>query len=83
MAAGSTIGTLFKVTTWGESHGKAIGVVADGCPAGLAYVRQIYRLSWTGENRARADLPPSGPRATRWRSYPAYLKERPRERPFP
>lgn len=36
MAAGSTIGTLFKVTTWGESHGKAIGVVADGCPAGLA-----------------------------------------------
>ena len=35
MAAGSTIGTLFKVTTWGESHGKAIGVVADGCPAGL------------------------------------------------
>ena len=47
------------------------------------YVRQIYRLSWTGENRARADLPPSGLRATRWRSYPAYLKERPRERPFP
>ena len=36
MAAGSTIGTLFKVTTWGESHGKAIGVVADSCPAGLA-----------------------------------------------
>lgn len=36
MAAGSTIGTLFKVTTWGESHGKAIGVVVDGCPAGLS-----------------------------------------------
>ena len=35
MAAGSTIGTLFKMTTWGESHGKAIGVVVDGCPAGL------------------------------------------------
>ena len=35
MAAGSTIGTIFKVTTWGESHGKAIGVVVDGCPAGL------------------------------------------------
>ena len=33
--AGSTIGTLFKITTWGESHGKAIGVVIDGCPAGL------------------------------------------------
>lgn len=35
MAAGSTFGTLFKITTWGESHGKAIGVVVDGCPAGL------------------------------------------------
>lgn len=31
----STFGTLFKITTWGESHGKAIGVVVDGCPAGL------------------------------------------------
>lgn len=33
--AGSTIGTIFKITTWGESHGKALGVVIDGCPAGL------------------------------------------------
>ncbi len=34
--AGSTYGTLFKITTWGESHGKALGVVIDGCPAGLS-----------------------------------------------
>lgn len=33
--AGSTFGTLLSVTTWGESHGKGIGVVIDGCPAGL------------------------------------------------
>ena len=33
--AGSTFGNIFKVTTWGESHGKALGVVIDGCPAGL------------------------------------------------
>ncbi len=31
--AGSTIGEIFKVTNWGESHGKAIGVVIDGCPS--------------------------------------------------
>ena len=31
----NTFGTLFKITTWGESHGRAIGVVLDGCPAGL------------------------------------------------
>ncbi len=33
--AGSTFGNIFKITTWGESHGKGIGVVVDGCPAGL------------------------------------------------
>ena len=33
--AGSTYGNLFKITTWGESHGAAVGVVIDGCPAGL------------------------------------------------
>jgi len=33
--AGSTLGNLFKITTWGESHGKGVGVVVDGCPAGL------------------------------------------------
>lgn len=33
--AGSSYGKLFQITTWGESHGKALGVVVDGCPAGL------------------------------------------------
>ena len=34
--SGSTYGNIFKITTWGESHGAAIGVVVDGCPAGLS-----------------------------------------------
>lgn len=33
--AGNTFGTLFKLTTFGESHGVAIGGVLDGCPSGL------------------------------------------------
>ena len=36
--AGSTYGTIFRITTWGESHGKALGVVVDGCPSGLPLV---------------------------------------------
>jgi chorismate synthase len=32
---GNSFGQLFRITTWGESHGEAIGVVVDGCPAGL------------------------------------------------
>lgn len=34
--AGNTFGTAFKLTTFGESHGEALGGVIDGCPAGLA-----------------------------------------------
>lgn len=43
--AGSTYGSLFRVTTWGESHGAALGAVIDGCPAGLSLCEQdIQRL---------------------------------------
>lgn len=34
--AGNTFGQAFKITTFGESHGKGLGVIIDGCPAGLA-----------------------------------------------
>jgi len=33
--AGNSFGTLFRITTWGESHGKALGVVIDGCPPSI------------------------------------------------
>ena len=33
--AGNSFGRLFRITTFGESHGKAIGAIIDGCPAGL------------------------------------------------
>jgi len=34
--AGNTYGTLFRITTFGESHGEALGGIIDGCPAGIA-----------------------------------------------
>ena len=34
--AGSSLGTLFTTTTFGESHGPAIGAIVDGCPPGMA-----------------------------------------------
>lgn len=42
--SGSTYGTIFKITTWGESHGKGIGVVVDGCPAGLELCEEDIQL---------------------------------------
>ena len=52
--AGSSFGTIFTITTWGESHGPAIGVVVDGCPAGLplcaADIQQDLDLRRPGQN---------------------------------
>jgi len=41
--AGNTFGELFRVTTWGESHGPGIGVVIDGCPPGLALEEAVVQ----------------------------------------
>ena len=53
--SGSTLGTQFKITTWGESHGPGIGVVIDGCPAGLpldeAYIQQYLNRRKPGQSR--------------------------------
>ena len=42
--AGSSFGNLFRITTWGESHGKGIGVVVDGCPAGLPLCEEDIQI---------------------------------------
>lgn len=51
----NTFGTLFKYTTWGESHGPAIGCVIDGCPPRLgldeAYIQQFLDRRKPGQNR--------------------------------
>ncbi|MGV8832308.1 MAG: chorismate synthase, partial [Devosia sp.] len=39
----NTFGHLFRFTTWGESHGPALGVVVDGCPPGLTLTPQIIQ----------------------------------------
>ena len=42
--AGSTYGNIFKITG-GESHGKAVGVVVDGCPAGVPLCEEDIQFS--------------------------------------
>lgn len=41
--AGSTYGDIFRITTWGESHGRGLGVVVDGCPAGITLDEHIIQ----------------------------------------
>ena len=46
----NTFGHLFRVTTWGESHGPAIGCVVDGCPPGIALVESDLQV-WLDKRR--------------------------------
>lgn len=53
--AGSTFGTIFKITTFGESHGTGLGAVLDGCPAGLSIseemIQQYLNLRKPGQTK--------------------------------
>ncbi len=55
-----SFGSLFRITTWGESHGPAIGVVIDGCPAGLEL--SVEDLEVDLKRRAPGYLPLTSPR---------------------
>ena len=56
----NSFGKMFKITTWGESHGKAIGVVIDGCPAGLDINEEELREALLA--RAPGNSPHTSPR---------------------
>lgn len=58
--ASNSFGTLFRITTWGESHGKAIGVVIDGCPAGLKIDQEEIQRAL--DQRAPGKSPYTSPR---------------------
>ncbi len=55
----NTIGTLFRVSIFGESHGPAVGVIIDGCPAGLPYWREELMADLS---RRKGVLPGTTPR---------------------
>jgi len=60
---GSTFGQIFKIHTYGESHGKAIGAIVDGCPAGLEIDESII-------NKALARRKPGQSKITTQRKEP-------------
>lgn len=58
--AGNTFGTTFRVTTWGESHGTAVGAVIDGCPPGIEL--DLARLQQQMDRRKPGQGGASSPR---------------------
>lgn len=58
--ASNSFGTLFRITTFGESHGKGIGVVIDGCPSGLPI--SLAKIEEDLERRRPGNSPYTSPR---------------------
>ena len=57
---GSSFGRVFRVTTFGESHGGAVGCVVDGCPSGLALDLEMIQRDLDRRRPGQNDL--SSPR---------------------
>ena len=76
---GNSIGKLFTVTSFGESHGRCVGVVIDGCPAGLpltvkeiqqAVDRRKPEATAYGNRTATRSTPSLPTRMLKWRGPP-------------
>ena len=52
----NTYGTLFRITTFGESHGPAVGVVIDGCPAGLELTIEEIQAALDRRRPGQSDI---------------------------
>ena len=55
----NTVGTIFRVSIFGESHGPSVGVIIDGCPAGLPFWREELMADLS---RRKGLLPGTTPR---------------------
>ena len=53
---GNSFGNFFKISTWGESHGIAVGVVVDGCPPGLPITRQEIQFELNRRRPGQSDI---------------------------
>ena len=73
--AGNTLGSVFCVTTWGESHGAALGAVIDGCPAGLDLTEDDIQQALDRRKAIHMARPqPRAARKIKWKFCPVSLK---------
>ena len=52
----NSLGSIFKITSFGESHGPGVGVVIDGCPAGIAIDETIIQVDLNRRKPGQSDL---------------------------
>ena len=65
---GSSFGKIFRLTTWGESHGPALGVVVEGTPAGIPLTEKTFSGNSIGGASGKARSLHHGARKIGWKS---------------
>lgn len=74
--AGNSFGTLFKLSTFGESHGEALGGVIDGCPAGISIDLNAIQFEMDHESLDNRQLLPSVKNRMKYVFFLVYSKEK-------
>ena len=72
--AGNVFGQMFRITTWGESHGRAVGVVVDGLPAGLPFSEADIQKELDRRRPGRVRFPLPEAKLTGWRYFQEFSK---------
>lgn len=74
--AGNSFGTLFKLSTFGESHGEALGGVIDGCPAGISIDLNAIQFEMDRRSLDNRQLLPSVKNRMKYVFFLVYSKEK-------
>ena len=74
--AGSVFGNIFKISTWGESHGEGLGVVIDGCPAGLPLCEEDIQEQLDRRKPGQSKFTHQERKMMRYIFFQVYLKAR-------
>ena len=77
--SGNTFGKIFSVTTFGESHGEAMGCIIDGCPPNFEIKNEDIQMELDRRKPGQSDVLPRGKRTTKLKSCQEFLKEKPLE----
>ena len=78
-----TYGNRFKIMTWGESHGEALGVVVDGCPAGLELCEEDIQKLLDRRKPGQSKFTTPRKEADKVRFCRAFLKGKRQEHRYP
>ena len=72
----NTFGKIFRFTTWGESHGPAIGCVVDGCPPMIQLNEKDIQIELDRRKPGQSIYNSKKKKVTKFKSYLVYLKEK-------